>query len=59
MSQAQRQLDTHATSNVTQAVTPMAIRMAVTVVATVPIIVVYPFLQKYFVGGMTVGSVKD
>ncbi|MCM1174944.1 MAG: carbohydrate ABC transporter permease [Blautia sp.] len=59
MSQAQMQLDTHATSNVTQAVTPMAIRMAVTVVATVPIIVVYPFLQKYFVGGMTVGSVKD
>ena len=46
-------------TNVTQTVTPMAIRMAVTVVATVPIIIVYPFLQKYFVGGMTVGSVKD
>lgn len=59
MSQATMQLDTHATSNVTQAVTPMAIRMAVTVVATVPIIIVYPFVQKYFVGGMTVGSVKD
>lgn len=28
-------------------------------IATVPIIVVYPFLQKYFVGGMTVGAVKD
>jgi len=28
-------------------------------VATVPIIVVYPFVQKYFVGGMTLGSVKD
>lgn len=59
MSQATMQLDTHSTSNVTQAVTPMAIRMAVTVVATVPIIIVYPFVQKYFVGGMTVGSVKD
>ena len=59
MSQATMQLDTHTTTNATQAVTPMAIRMAVTVVATVPIIVVYPFVQKYFVGGMTLGSVKD
>ena len=59
MSQATMQLDTHTTSNATQAVTPMAIRMAVTVVATVPIIIVYPFVQKYFVGGMTLGSVKD
>lgn len=59
MSQATMQLDTHTTTNVTQAVTPMAIRMAVTVVATVPIIIVYPFVQKYFVGGMTLGSVKD
>lgn len=59
MAQATMKMDTHVTSNTTQAVTPMAIRMAVTVVATVPIIIVYPFLQKYFVGGMTVGSVKD
>ena len=41
------------------AVSPLSIRMAVTIVATVPIIIVYPFLQKYFVGGMTVGAVKD
>ena len=59
MSQATMQLDTHTTTNATQAVTPMAIRMAVTVVATVPIIVVYPFVQKYFVGGMTLGAVKS
>lgn len=59
MAQATMQLDTHTTTNATQAVTPMAIRMAVTVVATVPIIVVYPFVQKYFVGGMTLGAVKN
>lgn len=59
MAQATMQLDPHSSSNLTRAVTPMAIRMAVTVVATVPIIVVYPFVQKYFVGGMTVGSVKS
>lgn len=59
MSQATMQLDPHSSSNLTRAVTPMAIRMAVTIVATVPIIIVYPFVQKYFVGGMTVGSVKS
>lgn len=59
ISQARMQVDTHTTSETVQAVTPMAIRMAVTVVATVPIVIVYPFVQKYFIGGMTLGSVKD
>lgn len=40
-------------------VTPLSIRAAVTVVASVPILVVYPFLQKYFVVGLNVGSVKE
>jgi len=34
------------------------VRMASTVVATVPILCVYPFLQKYFVKGMLIGSIK-
>ena len=38
--------------------TPITIRCAITVIATVPILVVYPFLQKYFVTGMALGSVK-
>lgn len=59
MSQATVQIDPHSASNRTAAVTPMSVRMAVTIVATVPIVIVYPFLQKYFIGGMTVGSVKD
>lgn len=39
-------------------VTPTSIRSTMTIVASVPIILVYPFLQKHFVQGMTLGGVK-
>ena len=39
-------------------VSPESIKMAITMVVTVPILLVYPFLQRYFVGGMTLGAVK-
>lgn len=39
-------------------VTPDSIRMAATMVATLPIIMVYPFIQKYFVKGIMLGAVK-
>ena len=35
-----------------------SLKLAMAVVATGPIIIVYPFVQKYFVKGITVGSVK-
>lgn len=60
MQKATVKIDPHAaTQQMQSAVTPLSVRMAVTVIATVPILIVYPFLQKYFVGGMTVGAVKD
>lgn len=40
-------------------VTPTSIRAAVTIVASVPILVVYPFMQKYFVKGVTLGATKE
>ncbi|MDR1868256.1 MAG: carbohydrate ABC transporter permease [Treponema sp.] len=40
-------------------VTPVSIRAAVTVIAALPILVVYPFMQRYFVVGLNVGSVKE
>ncbi|WP_078553859.1 carbohydrate ABC transporter permease [Bacillus alkalicellulosilyticus] len=39
-------------------VTPTAVRAAMTIIVSVPIICVYPFLQKYFVKGLTLGGVK-
>jgi putative aldouronate transport system permease protein len=37
---------------------PLTIRMAVIVFATIPILMVYPFLQKHFAKGVMLGSVK-
>ena len=35
-----------------------SVKMATTVVATVPILLIYPFIQKYFTKGVMVGAVK-
>ncbi|MCL2127049.1 MAG: carbohydrate ABC transporter permease [Treponema sp.] len=40
-------------------VTPVSIRAAITIVAAAPIIVIYPFLQRYFITGLNVGGVKE
>ncbi|MCY9667275.1 carbohydrate ABC transporter permease [Paenibacillus alginolyticus] len=53
--------DIFRTGNAEQAtrVSPESIRMAITIVAAAPIVIVYPFLQKYFVKGLTLGAVKS
>lgn len=38
---------------------PQSIQMAITIIATAPILFVYPFLQRYFVTGLTLGAVKS
>jgi putative aldouronate transport system permease protein len=50
MNEAQTQL---------RGVTPEALRMTFVIIITLPIICVYPFLQKFFVKGVLVGSLKE
>ena len=40
-------------------VTPDSLKMAMSMIVTAPILLVYPFLQKYFVTGLTMGAVKN
>lgn len=39
-------------------ITPHTVQMAVLVLATVPILIVYPFLQRYFTKGVLTGAIK-
>lgn len=48
-----------AATGTTNTITPRAVRATMTVIVTVPIAVVYPFLQKYFVHGLTLGGIKE
>jgi putative aldouronate transport system permease protein len=38
---------------------PQTVQMAVLVIATVPILLIYPFLQKYFTKGVLTGAIKS
>lgn len=45
--------------NATNAITPTSIRASATILTMLPIICLYPFLQRYFVAGLTIGGVKE
>ena len=59
LNQYQSSSANQAANQASQTITPDSIRMAATMVATIPIIMVYPFIQKYFVKGIMLGSVKS
>lgn len=45
-------------SNIGSSIPQETVRMAIAVVGIIPILIVYPFVQKYFVKGISVGAVK-
>lgn len=48
-----------ATSGTTVNITPVSVRAAATIITMAPIVMLYPFLQRYFVTGLTIGGVKE
>ncbi|GGF71655.1 sugar ABC transporter permease [Paenibacillus albidus] len=52
------QMTSGANASIRQAISPQSIRMAITIIATLPILLVYPLVQRFFAEGMTLGSVK-
>ena len=43
----------------TPTITPESIMAAQIVITTIPVVLVYPFLQKYFIKGIMIGSIKE
>ncbi|CAI6044061.1 carbohydrate ABC transporter permease [Cohnella sp. JJ-181] len=52
------QMVTSAAGGMTKSVTSNSVKMATMVVTTLPIVLAYPFLQRYFVKGLMIGSIK-
>ena len=46
------------TLDIKRMITPTSVRLTITVVITIPIFLVYPFMQKYFVKGIMIGAIK-
>lgn len=55
----EQQVNQESGEEIERSISPTTIKATLTIIVTVPILFVYPFLQKYFVQGMTLGAMKD
>lgn len=55
---ASSQIDMNDANAAATSITPTGIRLTLTAVVTLPIMCVYPFIQKYYVKGIMIGAVK-
>jgi putative aldouronate transport system permease protein len=55
---AMREEGQYSAQDVMRTFTPMSLRMAFVMILTMPIVALYPFLQKYFVKGVMIGAIK-
>lgn len=51
-------MDAAAAAEIAQSMPSVGIRMSIAVIGVLPIMIIYPFFQKYFVKGITIGAVK-
>lgn len=56
---SQQQGSASVMKNATSQVTPVSIRSATAIFTAAPIVMLYPFLQRYFISGMMIGGVKE
>ena len=54
-----KQAGTGATAASVATIVPVTVRAAATIATMAPILALYPFLQRYFVTGLTIGGVKE
>ena len=59
MQQSGSAANASAAGSAAASVTPVTVRSAATIATMLPIIMLYPFLQRYFVAGLTIGGVKE
>ncbi|MBP3705216.1 MAG: carbohydrate ABC transporter permease, partial [Clostridia bacterium] len=51
-------MDAASAAEIPQTMPSTGIKMAIAVVGVLPVLIIYPFFQKYFVKGITIGAVK-